>query len=375
MSEDSNKIKLIDHFQVWQSEDVLQIRGARKSLVLRGGIVKTVLPKLLPLLKGHLTRKQVMAELQTLEDINLVKAFQALESKELIEDVLSFPEVLKLENENKLTVLAKHFKNTTNSSFEPILALYQSPILVTGDAVLIIPIVLNLVSLFAKRIQILSSKISAEDVAYSRYLEESDIGSNVTDVVQRHISKDHNIILSQVQSEPVSVEDWSETLKECELVVTAHNMPVIFNKKLENLNQAVVRSGVKWLPVATIDNKDVQLGPSVIPAETACYKCFEYRFRSNLTHLESYDLFASTFNALEEKVDFGMLAPYAEIVANLAAIEAMKLLSPEHIATSAGKIVSISLDGLCSTTHPVLKIPKCSHCNEYSKRCPERVWG
>jgi bacteriocin biosynthesis cyclodehydratase domain-containing protein len=376
MSSTRTPIKLIDHYQVWQSDDVLQIRGANKSLVLKGLVVKRVLPRLLPLLDGSLAEEEIRAKVGAEEDgQQLLQVLEVLGQRGLIERIEPAPEALAAHAPAKVAALAKHYKHTTTSRWTPLLAMQTTPLVLSGHAELLIPLALNLAGLLARELLIVADAVSASDAAHSRYLTGADVGASVADVIRRQLPSDSACVVRAAAQRPQSVLEWRELLAGSQLVVTAHCMPVVFNPELDALNRAVLAEGVRWLPVAVLDNREVQIGPAVVPAETACYKCFEYRFRSNFTHLESYDHFARALAAAGEVVDFGVLGPFAELAANYAAIEAMKLISPEHVPESAGRLLSISLDSLSAKHHPVLRIPRCPHCSEHVERCPERVWA
>jgi bacteriocin biosynthesis cyclodehydratase domain-containing protein len=376
MSERDFAIKLIDHYQVWQSEETLQIRGAAKSLVLKGPVVKQVLPLLLPLLDGSHTEVEVRANLAGQPDARqLGQAFDALHQRGLIERVEPVPPELVVHPQPKVDALARHFKNTTPARWAPLLAMQHAPIVVIGSAELLIPLALNLAALLAREIIVLCDPISASDIAHSRYLSATDAGVDAAEVIRRNLSAGSACSVRSIARRPANVLEWRGLLADAGLAITAFCMPIVFNSELEAINKAVLAEGIRWLPLAVVDNRELQVGPAVIPTETACYKCFEYRFRSNFTHLESYDHFAQAFSAMGEVVDFGVLGPFAEIAGNFGAIEAMKLLSPEHVAESAGKLVAFSLDTLSAKHHPVLRIPRCPHCDEYAEQCPERVWA
>lgn len=376
MKSKSHKLKVIDYYQVWQSKESFQIRGARKSMVLNGEVVKTALPKVLALLDGSYCEDEIVSKLSEQDNAELLlKILNALRQRELLEEIIPVPQSLSDCHSEKLHALANHFKNTSTNTWQPIVSLQEKPIIIFGQAELVIPIVINLSSCFARSILVVSDKINKSDIAHSRYLDDSDLDSHPVDIINKNLNSTSKTTVSIVEYKPESLVEWRQLLRESRLAITAFCKPILFNAELDAFNKAILSENVRWLPLAVIENKELQIGPSVVPTETACYKCYEYRFRSNFNQLESYDHFAQTFNAMQDTVDFGVLAPFAELVANYAAVEAIKLLNPEQIAASAGKMLSISLDTLSSQQHPVLRIPRCPHCNEYSERCPERTWG
>lgn len=293
----------------------------------------------------------------------------------MLEIVEPMPAELAGHDAAKLESLAKHFKLTAAKRWEPILKMRASTLLLHGSPEVVIPTALNLVACAAERLVIVSEPISARDVARSRHLSAADIGRHPAHVISEQLHGKLPVTIKAVSGTPQGVDEWRGLVRGCALVISAASKPVVFNSEYRELNQAVLAEKVYWLPLAVLDNRALQIGPSLIPGETACYQCYEYRFRSNVRQLESYQAFTEAVNAVRELDDHGVLAPFAEIAANYAAVEAVRLLTPELRAATAGKVVDIRLDDLSTETHPVLRVPRCPHCNAHVDRCPEQVWA
>jgi bacteriocin biosynthesis cyclodehydratase domain-containing protein len=370
------KLKLIDHYLIWQNADVVQIRAQQKTLLLRGELVRHFFSQVLALLDGRYTQNEILAILNQHEHAaQLQGLFAVLQQKELLAPVEACPSALQHLPSGKLEALARFFANYSSSAWQTITMLQQCRVLLFGQPELLIPIALGLSHLMVGQICLMANPVTAADCAHSRYLTDADIGLHPAAVVQRLVAGELCSAIVATDGYPDSVLDWRQQLQPFDLIITADSQPIIFNDMLAELNQAVLLTGTRWLPLAVIDNKELQLGPAILPGQTACYKCFEYRLRSNLSHLEHYDAFAETFNSLKQRPDFGVLAPFSELLANYAVLEAMKLLSDDYSAISIGKLQTFSLDQFNNQSHPVLKIPRCPHCSEFSARCPERIWG
>lgn len=376
MDTDNRKIKLIDHHLVWQADDCLQIRSEGKSIVLRGNVARTAVLKVLALLDGTLSRSEVRMRIAALDNPEQCgKVMQALVQRDMIEAIDPVPDELKVYDPEKLKSLSKHFKLTAGKAWEPLLTMRRSTILLVGAAELVIPTALNLAACAAGRIVVLSDPIAPRDIGRSRHVSAADIGRHPADLINAQLGGKLPVTATAVSGNPATVLEWRQLLKDCTLVITACSRPVLFNDQYDALNKAALEEGVCWLPLAVLDNREVQVGPSLIPHETACFKCYEYRFRSNFRQIESYQAFADSINALRDIEDHGVLAPFAELAANYAAIEAIRLLTPDLTAISAGKVLSINLEDLATQKHPVLRVPRCPHCNQHAERCPERVWA
>jgi bacteriocin biosynthesis cyclodehydratase domain-containing protein len=370
------KLKLIDHFLLRQSADVVQIRAQQKTLLLRGALVRQLLPHVIALLDGSFTKTEITNQLASHEQASeLIGLFDVLQQKDLVESLTPCPVALKHLPAGKVAALSRFFANHSQSAWPTLSGLQQRKVVLCGQAELLIPLALGLSSLMVGRICLVSAPITALDIAHSRYLSDIDLGLHPAAVVRRQVGLAQQADIVAVEQVPDSVLSWRQLLQQQDLIITAYSKPIIFNSLLSELNQAVLLEGLRWLPLAVIENKELQLGPAVIPGQTACYQCFEYRLRANLSHLEHYDAFATAFNSLQQLPDFGVLPPFSELLANYAVLEAMKLLSDEFAATTVGKLLTLQLDTMVGQLHPVLKIPRCPHCSEFTEPCPERIWG
>jgi len=301
----------------------------------------------------------------------------------MIEKVDPIPNELKNHDRDKLESLNKHFRRTVSrysdagsNSWQPVLAMHASCVLLYGAAELVIPLALNLASVGTGRMLVLAEPVTRRDIGRSRHLSAADLGRHPADVIATQLAgAGQPASVTAVGADPSSVLEWQQLLRECSLVISACSKPVIFNAAYESLNKAVLAANVMWLPLAVVDNTEIQMGPAVIPNETACYKCYEYRFQSNVGHVDSYKAFADTVNAMKETENFGVLPPFAEIAANYATVEAVRMLAPDMTPICAGKLLTVNVEDLSAERHPVLRVPRCPHCNAHAGRVPERVWA
>jgi len=340
--------------------------------------------KVLGLLDGNNSEAEVHSRINAFDNADQCRqVFKALNDRNMVEKIDPVPPELKHHDIDKLESLNKHFRRTVSrysdagsSSWQPLLAMHGSCILLYGAAELLIPLALNLASVATGRILVLAEPVTARDIGRSRHLGAADLGRHPAEVIAAQLDRAGLPAgVTAVGAEPSSVLEWRQLLRECGLVISACSKPVIFNPAYEMLNKAVLAANVMWLPLAVVDNTEIQMGPAVIPNETACYKCYEYRFQSNVGHVDSYKAFADTVNAMKETENFGVLPPFAEIAANYATVEAVRMLAPDMTPICAGKLLTVNIEDLSSERHPVLRVPRCPHCNAHAERVPERVWA
>ncbi|TQK03382.1 TOMM precursor leader peptide-binding protein [Herbaspirillum sp. SJZ107] len=340
--------------------------------------------KVLGLLGGNYSEAEVYSQITSFDNADQCRqVFKALNERNMIEKIDPIPLEFKNYDSTKLESLNKHFRRTVSrysdtgtNSWQPVLAMHASCILLYGAAELVIPLALNLASVAAGRILVLADPVAQCDIARSRHLSAADLGRHPAEVIARQLDgAGLPTAVTAVGAAPSSVIEWQQLLRECDLVISACSKPVIFNPAYESLNKAVLAANVMWLPLAVVDNTEIQMGPAIIPSETACYKCYEYRFQSNVGHVDSYKAFADTVNAMKEVENFGVLPPFAEIAANYATVEAVRMLAPDMTPICAGKLLTVNVEDLSSERHPVLRVPRCPHCNAHAERVPERVWA
>lgn len=145
------------------------------------------------------------------------------------------------------------------------------------------------------------------------------------------------------------------------------------------LNRVCLRAKIKWTSCA-LSGPEIIVGPTVHPAETACYLCYkmrsvacagnpedEFAFESFLDHRKSDD------SARHENLVSGV-----ELAAGLVSLEAIKSLSGVIAPSAVGKIVVFNLLDLTSTKHVVLRKPWCPACFKtpvQARETPEMAAG
>ena len=105
-----------------------------------------------------------------------------------------------------------------------------------------------------------------------------------------------------------------------------------------------------------------QLGPCVIPRDTACYTCYEYRARGNWPHYDENLAFEEYLHSGRATADYGCLPPVAGFLAGIAAIECIKLLTGFSYPSTSGRMWTFNINTFEAEAHPVLKLPRCPSC-------------
>lgn len=141
----------------------------------------------------------------------------------------------------------------------------------------------------------------------------------------------------------------------------------------EFVNQACVKAGIPWTSYRTSwTGLTVELGPTVLPKETACYNCYQHRQQSNLTHPNRYQ---ALMQALEQQ-NPPLLDIQITPCASLFCYEILRLLSREIPPLTVGAVMEFTIATAELVRHPLLKVPRCPTCRrDIRPFAPTRFWS
>lgn len=140
----------------------------------------------------------------------------------------------------------------------------------------------------------------------------------------------------------------------------------------DHVNRACIETGTRWLRV-TLIGTGAELGPTVVPMQTACYTCFDLRVRTHQGQdLEGYLQYRDHLNARGRPVEEGSLAPFSSIIASHAILEVVRVLTAFAPATTIGRFYEFSAVSPVAIPHDVLRVPRCPACSRCS--APTEPW-
>lgn len=356
----------------------LHLKNPGQSAEIRGRLVRDVIPTLLPLLDGTRTQEQIKAELGSSDASGsaIDQIIGVLQHKGLIKEVEPVPPELDNEDLANVETMARYF-GTVGSRYATLAALRTAHIGIVNSG----PAAPLLISSFAKfgvrQITLIAAdKVNPLETQQSRMLEATDSGRRWSDVLTgTAVPRGSRTKLVTVNSRPENVEDWEKEIQGMTIVVALVQGPILFYPWLEKLNLAAIHQNISWTSVALLDGDAVHVGPTIRPRITACYKCYELRYKSHLTYVGTHEAFAAHVRALDQPLDFGLLPPVADIVSGFAAMEVIRAISPDTIPLTSGRLMSFSLSEFKTEFHPVLKIPRCPHCSSAHGLPPQRIWS
>lgn len=153
--------------------------------------------------------------------------------------------------------------------------------------------------------------------------------------------------------------DWNMSLTDCDLAVLV--LPRPKSSWLRAFNQACFARAAPYLPV-WLEATGAQVGPLVVPHETACLLCLELRRRHHLARDDFFDMQVQDDLVMTGGEEDAFLIPWLSTVASIAACEAVTALTHYRQPTSYGRELFLSRQDWRLQVTPVLKVPRCPVC-------------
>jgi bacteriocin biosynthesis cyclodehydratase domain-containing protein len=158
--------------------------------------------------------------------------------------------------------------------------------------------------------------------------------------------------------EPLAYDAWirrdSPTGPDCMIAACEHAA----TSALLDWNRHCVDNDIAFLPVV-LRRLVGQVGPFVVPRETACYECLCARQNS---HLRSFE----ALRAVEAQSPFGeavagFFPSMGSILGDIAALELVKFYAGQ-MPYKVGHFIEVNLLAAELTSHKVLRVPRCRTC-------------
>jgi len=157
-------------------------------------------------------------------------------------------------------------------------------------------------------------------------------------------------------------EDLPNTLKDAapDLLIYC---PDRFNEVLgEWLNQIVLDYSI---PLLFYRQRlfEIDLGPLIIPHQTACYVCYDRRRKAVFSEVEQANLETSDFPHLNFSLGTDLLA-----------LEIIKWLVGGVEPVTYGRLWQLNTFSGLLSVHPVLKLPRCPACGVHKAKPARKLW-
>ena len=375
------RLQVVEHYAVQAEDNRFFVKTATHSGLLSGRMVREVLPKLLPLLDGSRSFEDIAESLSgTIGRERLSQVLEFLSQKGLVRDVEEPPANLSACDLQPYESMARYFAQG-GSRYATLSRLKSAHIGIVNSGAAVPALLSSLAHFGVSRFSVFGDpEIEALEVQQSRYYQTRDQSRERISVWRERIPSlnpqlDIKLVPAGADKTAWKTSNWEEALQNLSMLIVMLQGPLLFPDWLGKLNEAAFALRLPWTSIALLDGESAQLGPTIRPGVTACYKCFETRLKSNLGWLGRNETLDAYLREAKEHVDFGLLPPVADIAAGFAAIEVVRTLSSDSVAQTSGKIMLFNAADFSTEFHPVLKLPRCTVCSPVRNKPQPRIWS
>jgi molybdopterin-synthase adenylyltransferase len=135
------------------------------------------------------------------------------------------------------------------------------------------------------------------------------------------------------------------------------------------LNTACLDAKVPWVSYRHHGTR-LEIGPTVVPHESACFRCYEVRRMSNSPGFQQE---LEIRKRLAEN-GTGVGGLNITLGADILALETVKVLTGFATAATYGHVFVMDIVTLESRLHPVLKVPRCPACGKAQGQSATSIW-
>lgn len=192
-------------------------------------------------------------------------------------------------------------------------------------------------------------------------------------------STSSNVAMKHFEYELNDLDALFAELKQYDLVIFTESKE---NKHFESkINQTAVRHGVRVL-YSEMSGFNLSVGPTVIPYQTGCLECLQFRKMNNNSHSKDIMVFnkETTFGNAPSDGD-SVDASTASMLKSMVALEAMRILMLDDVlykdditlemAETLNTVINFNSFTNTLNTDSFLKNPRCSVCGEKLYLNPE----
>ncbi len=137
----------------------------------------------------------------------------------------------------------------------------------------------------------------------------------------------------------------------------------------EEVNALCINLKIRWLHIS-MEGTSALIGPTIVPLQTACYKCFSTRIESHVPNLESHLAFKNNHNG--NSLDSGYFTALGKLVSSQIAMEIARIFIGYSPPETFGRYYKFDIREMIPVGHYVLRFPGCSAC--YKQKSPVEIW-
>lgn len=135
---------------------------------------------------------------------------------------------------------------------------------------------------------------------------------------------------------------------------------------IDYVNKTCLTANKMWISARFLEYYG-EVGPTVIPSKTPCFKCYEFRLKGIRDENEKSLIGGVEVLSLDEierpeHIHRKSLDFFMKIISEYAVLEIVRILTGYDKPNTLGAVMTLNLDTYRNTLHPILKIPNCPAC-------------
>lgn len=359
------KPKIRDHFDILRKGNRFLISSVKKIYMLEGTPAKTF-EKIYPYLDGNSTVDDLVSIFPDTKELEIKTLIAKLFAQGILEDCHVEPEFRITQDE--LDFYDKQIKFFLEvpfftSKYLPLKLLKNSKVAIFGlGGIGSQVLTMMLVSGIGKIIGVDHEVIRVGDLQSTPFYVKEDVGKTRISVADIRCNSINPYVTFEGVSDKIErCEDILEIVKGLDLAIVCMDSPDVSLYRL--MNEALLEGNIKWTS-GTFDGIFGVVGPSIIPHETCCYTCYEYRRKAN-TEQHIYSLFKNSRRIKgRQPPERGCLSPFLKIISGYITIEALKFLTKFSKPATLGALLLINLVTHRNEIHSILRLPSCPSCRK-----------
>jgi bacteriocin biosynthesis cyclodehydratase domain-containing protein len=208
--------------------------------------------------------------------------------------------------------------------------------------------------------------VTEHDLPGHTLLAVEDVGRSRAEALSMHIGRRNPYLSCEGVSADITSEEELTALThgmDCALVCLDSPAPVI----LESMNRVALQTHLRWIAGQVYQGVGL-IGPTVIPLQSPCYKCYEFRRNANLADYEEIMRYESRLRQLPSLQNRCVAPrPLTACIGGFLALEAVRLITGLALPQTAGRILRLDFFAPEMSYHRILRLPNCPACG-YGRR-------
>ena len=345
------------------AETRVLFRSFTGTVMLSGDFVNSVLPSMLSRLDGSRSVDELRAESDGFH-AELEHFLQLMDEKGFLEPAVD-DEVLPAGSANERA----YWSLQAGSANEGVRRLCQSSVAIFGMGAIGTNLARALAQSGVGKLSLFARPFEASDAVSADTPDRASDSPSAALVAEL---QKHGTEIVTAPLFPAEQTTLSEAVRNAHVAVLCGDTMSLAG--YEALNRACIESKVRWTS-ARIDRYSAIIGPFIIPRQTACFTCFELRSRANADYPADHEALHRHWKAADPQPQaWPSLAPFTDVVANLLAIDLLRVLGGQHMSAATGRIIRFDLHTLGSRPHEILKLPRCPSCSRLDSHPLTRIW-